>query len=33
MTEATFSSGRILTGVLLALALGGCITSRVEDAR
>ena len=33
MTEATNSSGRILTAGLLALALSGCITSRVEDAR
>jgi hypothetical protein len=33
MTEATNSSGRTLTAGLLALALSGCITSRVEDAR
>lgn len=33
MTEATISAGRILTAGFLALALSGCITSRVEDAR
>ena len=33
MTEATISAGRIITAGFLALALGGCITSRVEDAR
>jgi hypothetical protein len=33
MTEFTNRLGRILTAGLAALALSGCITSRVEDAR
>lgn len=33
MTEAKISAGRTVTAGLLALALSGCITSRVEDAR
>ncbi len=33
MTEATIRTGRVLTAGIAALALSGCITSRVEDAR
>ena len=33
MTESTYRSGKLLTAGFAALALSGCITSRVEDAR
>jgi hypothetical protein len=33
MTEINYCLGKALTACLAALALGGCITSRVEDAR
>ena len=33
MTEATIRAGSALTAGIAALALSGCITSRVEDAR
>mgnify|MGYP001820865771 CR=1 FL=1 len=33
MTEATYHSGKVLMAGIAALALSGCITSRVEDSR